>query len=126
MPAIRRTSARTVSRTLTRRLNSTIQVELRFRSISVQGGNAVSFDVEVHPGTAVEMAIHASPVTTANTVERTFLGPQTQYFRGVRVDSECPEFVFYDAQGAHIGAMIHLGSGRPEVIEGDTENIRVR
>jgi hypothetical protein len=100
-------------------------VELRFRGVR-QGGHAVTFDLEVHPGTAAHMAIHSSPVSTADTVEITFYGSMPQYFRNVRVNSECPEFVFTDAHGASVEAEVHLGTGRPEVTEGDSDHIRVR
>ncbi len=125
MPTVRRTTVRAAART-TRSQGSPISVELRFREVSRQGGNAVSFDLEVHPGSAVSMEIVPSPVTSSNTVERTFYGSQSQYFRGLRVASERPEFVFTNAQGAHVSAMIHLGTGRPVVMEGDAEHIRVR
>jgi hypothetical protein len=125
MPAIRRTAARSVART-TRSQGPEINVELRFREVSRQGGSAVSFDLEVHPGSAVSMEIVPSPVTSSNTVERTFYGAQSQYFRGLRVASERPEFVFTNAQGTHVAATIHLGTGRPVVMDGDVERIRVR
>ncbi len=127
MPAIRRTVSRTASRTTTARtLGTAINVELRFRGVQRNGGSSTTFDVEVHPGSAVHMEIVSSPVSSANTVERTFYGSQSQYFRGLRVDSERPEFVFTNAQGAHVAATIHFGSGRPRAMEGDVEHVRVR
>jgi hypothetical protein len=119
MPATRKVTARATTR------GSGPVVELRFRNLR-QGGHAVTFDLEVHPGTAAHMAIHASPVTTADTVVRAFYGSMPQYFRGVRVNSECPEFVFTDAGGTSVTAEVHLGTGRPEVTDGDVEHIRVR
>jgi len=119
MPTARRTTARATTK------GSGPTVELRFRGLR-QGGHAVTFDLEVHPGTATHMAIHSSPVTTSDTVEITFYGSMPQYYRGVRVNSECPEFVFTDANGASVSAEVHLGTGRPEVTEGDSEHIRVR
>lgn len=120
MPATRKTAARGTAK------GSGPTVELRFRGVQRQGGNAVMFDLEVHPGTATKMHIHASPVTTADTVERVFYGSMSQYFRGLRVSSERPEFVFTDANNTSVTAEVNLGTGRPRVIDGDSEHIRVR
>jgi len=126
MPAVRRTATRAVSRTASRAQGSPINVEVRFRNVSRLGGTMTKFDLEVHPGSAVSMAIHASPATTADTTERSFLGPFTQTFRNLRVNAERPEFVFHDARGGEVAAVIHFGSGKPRAMEGDVEHVRVR
>jgi hypothetical protein len=119
MPATRRVTARNTK-------GSGPLVELRFKNVQRQGGNAVTFDLEVHPGTAAKMSIHSSPVATAETVDRVFYGAQTQYFRGIRVASERPEFVFTDIANVAVVAEVNLATGRPHVLDGDAEHVRVR